>query len=176
MTDHEFIEITMTPVLDLWDAGEMIIISGRSDGSEGFKVTVIFENDDGAFRETSTHVQEDGTWYIQVKAPNDGTYTMRILMSVPGGTVTDEKTYLLEIGKGGEENDEDGFVLDMNLVFLIVGIMALAAVLIGFFIVVARKRTKAVYRDDDEDEEDEGEYIDRDEYDDLEEMDLDDEE
>ncbi|MGA1820196.1 MAG: Ig-like domain-containing protein [Thermoplasmatota archaeon] len=124
-----------------WKAGENIRFSGVVSDSAGYEITVRVTKDGSVFREATATVSADGTWSLNISAPDeDGTYTLVVGIAMPGGPVADEVTFEVKVAKEGAATNGDD---NTTLILIVLIIIAVLAVIIIAAVYAKNQRAKA---------------------------------
>jgi hypothetical protein len=125
-----------------WDPGENIRISGIVEDSEGYIVTAVLILDNDEVLSVTDVVASDGSWGINISAPNkEGSYTLKVTISMPGGPNSDELEYTVNVGEVKENGDasDDSWII---IVIVIIAVVLLA-ILIGAFLYTKKQKALA---------------------------------
>ncbi|MGA1793757.1 MAG: Ig-like domain-containing protein [Thermoplasmatota archaeon] len=124
-----------------WKLGENIRFSGVVSDSAGYEINIRVTKDGSVEREATTTVSADGTWNLNISAPDEeGSYTLVVEIAMPGGPVADDATFDVEVSKEGASTPDDG---NTTLIVIIVIIIVVIAVIIFAAVYARNQRAKA---------------------------------
>ncbi|MFW3145350.1 MAG: Ig-like domain-containing protein [Thermoplasmatota archaeon] len=139
---HELGSVQSIPSYETgWEPGAAVNISGTAIGSEGWIVKLALIKDGESVLTKEVTVDDDGFWSIGFTAPmEEGDYTIRVQVGIPGGIPADTWEQDVRIGEPGGTASPDGDDNTLMIAAIIVIVIVVLAAILG--IVYARNQRK----------------------------------
>jgi len=125
-----------------WTTGDSIMLSGGAENSNGYEVRIRISKGGELKLQEVVDVGQGGTWSVNVTVPGEaGTYTLEVLLSMPGGPVSDSISYTVEVGEEGGISDDEGNPATTIIVAVVIVLVIL--LVIGALLFARSQRRKA---------------------------------